>query len=249
MTRRQLRIWSDVPLDADQPQDKKAILERLKRVHIPLPYQTARLNKILQMSTDPDVVVYVSELRDFIQNLKDNLERGRGLYLLGPPGSGKSSCSAIVCKAAVLHTPSVLFASIEDVVRASMKELVFDEDEGVLLEDRMRSVDLLVIDDLGREYSKDYGKSQVEGLLRHRYDGFLSTIITSNIHYFEVDGKSIGTEYGETVESLIHERFRLVAVRGVNWRKEAEAKNMAPIKPESLLTREEIDVLLRKETP
>ncbi|MEO2082529.1 MAG: ATP-binding protein [Desulfurobacteriaceae bacterium] len=103
----------------------------------------------------------------------------KSLLLLGPVGTGKTQ--AIVVAACHL----LRMRKIGSAKFYSAMELRVAFDRGELQKD-IREVDLLVIDDLGREYRSDYNAYIVETVITTRYDLQKPVCITANITLEEI---------------------------------------------------------------
>lgn len=118
-------------------------------------------------------------VRNYLQSIDDQLDDGNGLLLWGKNGCGKTSIAAFIAKEARRTGASVLFMTAESIRESSFgKEQVED---GSLF-DRVRTVDFLVIDDLGKEYrdAKKHAARLFENLVRERSASKATTIITTN---------------------------------------------------------------------
>ena len=69
------------------------------------------------------------------------------------------------------------------------------------------NVRLLVLDDLGKEYSTEYSSSGFDEVLRSRYDKGLPTIITTNVLR-----ENWGKKYGDAMGSFVYEAFVRVII-------------------------------------
>jgi DNA replication protein DnaC len=79
------------------------------------------------------------------------------------------------------HLVEVMFVSIGDIANRVKKTFQNEEktSESTLFED-MKSVELLVLDDLGMEKTTDWLREQLFLIINERYERRLSMIITSN---------------------------------------------------------------------
>lgn len=133
-------------------------------------------------------------LKNYVQNMEDMRARGIGILLWGANGTGKTSMAAIIAKEYRRRFNTVLF-----IEAASLKSLVvskesFDEDETYW--QRAMSVDVLVLDDLGKgtKDSTGFGERLIDELIRTRNANQLVTIITTNA---VVQGK------GEKIQDIL----------------------------------------------
>ena len=116
-------------------------------------------------------------------------ERGAGMILAGPVGSGKTvaavHCLREVYERGERHNPetrqwswnpaSSLFVKARTLYRA-----VFDRDHALL--DRARGCRVLVIDEWGGAYESAWPLAEMDGLIDDRWEERRATIITTNMN-------------------------------------------------------------------
>lgn len=145
---------------------------------IPLKYRYADID-----------IIHVKELkqslntiRDYVSNLKQNKDNGKGLYIYGTTGTGKSYIACYVLEQSILKGYSAFFCTVEQYKRA-----LFDKDTDYIY--NVNESDFTLIDDYGREFSdtKGFIDSQVDEMLRYRYDRNKPTIITSNVSARDIE--------------------------------------------------------------
>lgn len=94
--------------------------------------------------------------------------------ILGATGVGKSTAAAAVALKACAFGPVLWVPAAELAVRAGG----FD---GVAFGRRVKSVDLLVLDDVGQEHASDFARSVMAEVLMHRHENGERTVLTSNL--------------------------------------------------------------------
>jgi DNA replication protein DnaC len=139
-------------------------------------------NPVAQMA-DP----VVRSVRGYIRNLSDNLAAGRGLWLFGSVGTGKTTLAMLVAKAALEASHSVAIYSMPRL----LNEIRRTYDEGsdssyIELLDHLAAVDLLHIDDVGAEKSSPWVLEQLYAIVNARYEGERSMTITTNLDFAEL---------------------------------------------------------------
>jgi DNA replication protein DnaC len=147
----------------------------------------------------PDVV---QEVRRYVRDIDGNLDAGRGLWLMGDVGTGKTTLAMIVSKAALEAGRSVAIYSLPrllNLVRAAI------ETEGGMIGflERLAAVDLLHIDDLGAENTTEWVLEQLYSIVNTRYEDERAMIVTTNLRY-----EDLIEQLGERTVS------RLVAICG-----------------------------------
>jgi len=124
----------------------------------------------------------VGDVRSFAETPDGNLDAGRGLWLMGNTGTGKTTLAMLLAKEALAagKTVAVYFApklltQIRQTYQATESEDAYDA-----FFKRLTSVDLLYIDDLGSERHTDWVVEQLYALVNERYENQRSVLVTSN---------------------------------------------------------------------
>lgn len=124
----------------------------------------------------------VGDVRAFVEDLDANLASGRGLWLMGNTGTGKTTLAMLAAKEALAagKTVAVYFApklltQIRQTYQATESEDAYDA-----FFKRLTSVDLLYVDDLGSERHTDWVVEQLYALVNERYENQRSVLVTSN---------------------------------------------------------------------
>lgn len=154
----------------------------------------------------------VREVRRFIRELNGNLAAGRGLWFIGPPGTGKTTMAMIVSKAAIDAGHSVAIYSCPRLL-AMLRESI--DKGGVLnLIDQLTAVDLLHIDDLGAEHRTEWVLEQLYSIINARYQDERATLITSNLSREE-----LAEQLGERIVSRLEGCCLLLPFYGTDARR------------------------------
>jgi DNA replication protein DnaC len=137
---------------------------------------------VSDMARDMKTRHVVADAQSYIDELDDNLAQGRGKWLMGSPGTGKTTLGMLIAQAASAAGRSVgvyfapkLLTRIRQTYQASDSE-----DSYATFFERLVSVDLLYIDDLGSERRTDWVVEQLYALVNQRYEDQRAMLITSN---------------------------------------------------------------------
>ena len=154
----------------------------------------------------------------YLKNLDDNLDRGEGLLMWGPNGTGKSSCAVLVGFEVRRRGATVFFVTAER-LRASVLEKEMFDDQFTLME-RARAVDFLILDDLGKEHPGETGFSErlFENLFRERSAKKQATIVTTNL-----STEALQETYIRSMLEVMRETLFPVSFEGENLREAVEA--------------------------
>ena len=163
---------------------------------------------------------YYQDIKNYIDNFQENYDNGKGLFLYGPQGRGKTTVESIIAKEVVMmvnpdtfskkQTFNVAFAMYDDIVKKQ-----FDKEQSQLKYFLYKS-DLLIIDNVGNvtgKNEKQFSQRILEMILRKRDNDCLPTILSSNYNIDEM-----ATEYNNDVRDFILQNDKLVSVLGDNHR-------------------------------
>lgn len=102
---------------------------------------------------------------------------GKGMILLGPVGTGKSSAAALACKAAAEKSRTVVWMYVPDLI----DELTDKAAKRAQVIRRATRADLLVWDDFGVRDMADWELGYLDQIVENRYRNFQPMIVTSNL--------------------------------------------------------------------
>ncbi len=122
----------------------------------------------------------VTATRRFAADIDAQLDAGRGLWFMGPVGTGKTTLAMLVSKAAIKAGRSVAIYSLPRLLN-EIRDTHRAERSHVALLDRLTAVDLLHIDDVGAERSTDWVLEELYSIVNGRYEDERSMVITTNI--------------------------------------------------------------------
>lgn len=190
----------------------------LLRARLPKRYWDADIKNV------PDEFDHSSTVKTYVDKIRDVVPDGIGLLLFGPNNHGKSYIAASILKEAKSCGFSVLWIRAYEASDMFIDREMYDLDTSI--QDAMSSVDLLVIDDLGKEHETRSGfeKGLFENLIRARSDNERSTIITSN-----VTPKELRIGYKPSMIEVLKASVVPVMVQGKDFREIEKEKIRAKI--------------------
>ena len=119
-------------------------------------------------------------IRRYVQTIEANIDAGKGLWLVGDVGTGKTTLAMLVSRAALQAGRSVAIYSLPRLLNL-IRETI-DSDVGKLdFLDRLAAVDLLHIDDLGVENKTDWVLEQLYSIVNARYEAQRAILATTNL--------------------------------------------------------------------
>jgi DNA replication protein DnaC len=119
--------------------------------------------------------------KEYAVNFTRHAEKGDGLYFEGPVGTGKTHLAvAISLRLMDIGIPCVCKTSIDILndIKSSF-DAIRDFDEKAIL-DAYKDVELLVVDDLGKEMATEWSMATLYNILNDRYEKMRPTIVTTN---------------------------------------------------------------------
>ncbi len=124
-------------------------------------------------------------VRRFAGRISAHIEQGDSLRIRGDVGTGKTALAMLVSKAALAAGWSVAIYSLPRLL-ALIRESI-ERDEGVVgFLERLASVDLLHIDDVGAENQTDWALEQLYTIVNARYEERRSIVLTTNLEDHEL---------------------------------------------------------------
>jgi DNA replication protein DnaC len=122
----------------------------------------------------------VSEVRSYVRNLSARLDEGRGMWLVGDVGTGKTTLAMIVSSAALEAGHSVAIYSLPRLLNL-IRDEIGTENSLLDLLDRLSAVDLLHVDDLGAQHTTPWRLEQLYSIVDARYQAGRPIVATTNL--------------------------------------------------------------------
>jgi DNA replication protein DnaC len=155
------------------------------------------------------------QVRAFIANVEDNLDRGRGFWFYGTVGTGKTSLAMVISRAAIEAGRSVVISSMPRLladIRAT-----YEEGSGrsyIDLFRRLSQVDLLHIDDVGTEKTTEWVLEQLYSIVNERWQEQRSIVVTTNLD----DRDQLREQVGARTVSRLSEMCATIPIMGRDLR-------------------------------
>ncbi len=147
------------------------------------------------------------EALDFTRDFADSTEN---MFICGPPGTGKTFLCNCIAKSVLDQGYDVIYLSA-----VKLFSLLADDAFGNKKNDadQLLSCDLLIIDDLGTEYTNSFVQSSFFNCINERLLRGKHTIISTNLSLVEIQDV-----YSERVYSRIAEKYKLIKLSGKDIR-------------------------------
>ncbi len=163
----------------------------------------------------------VAVVRRFVRELEANLDAGRGLWLFGDVGTGKTTLAMLVSRAALEAQRSVAIYSLPRLLAEIRTTFDPDGDRSYTeLLDRLAAVDLLHIDDVGAERTSPWVLEQLYAMINARYEEQRSIVITTNL-----ERDALGEQIGERTVSRLEEICDVLPLFGADARRYDPARS------------------------
>jgi DNA replication protein DnaC len=160
------------------------------------------------------------DIEGYLRRLDEHLDQGDGLLFWGANGTGKTSTAVLVALEVRRRGASAFFITAESLRQAVLQKEVFDQDQLVI--ERARSVDFLVLDDLGKEHPGETGFTErlFENLVRERSAAQKATIVTTNLPMFPKGEKNraLVNVYVPSMLEVMKESLYPIRFEGENLR-------------------------------
>ena len=199
-----------------QELQKRRIAQKFERCRIPAKY-VGKGFESYEVTADNQAAVKWAKY--VIEN------PSKGLMIFGVPGCGKTHLAAIIAQEDIKRGRSVIFSDVPnllDTLKATFTEHNdIDGKKQATLDTLMRDlsrVDLLILDDIGTEYSTEWAMERLYIIVNDRYNREKPIIATSNFNAEGLEARFKDIK-GKRIVSRISEMCQPVLIRGSDRRK------------------------------
>lgn len=154
----------------------------------------------------------------------DDNDPGRnGLFIAGPPGTGKTHIAAAIANHLIAQGRPVICMTMIDLLDRIRKTFSGGNTKEVDVLEVYKTVPLLVIDDMGKEPPTEWAISTIYNIINGRYEAYLPTIVTTNYDTDALIARMTPRETRDdttaraTIDRLM-EMCRGVTLAGESWR-------------------------------
>lgn len=168
-------------------------------------------------------------VRKYAKNILQNIERGTGMILMGPVGTGKTTAAIAVMREAIDIGMKPLFIPMVSLLDTILS--MQNAEERMKFENRVRNCPLLVLDDLGGEYIGADGKlswavNKIDAIVTERYNRMKPIIITTNLYIddkYDANNNLVSSgikgRYNERILDRLRSTSKLIVMRGQSKRR------------------------------
>jgi len=207
---------SATPCDCREVRMRQARMSGVRSV-LPDKYRGVGFDRppIADMARHPQTRGTIDAVRAYIETIDDNITAGRGLWIEGSVGTGKTTLAMLVSKSAIEAGRSVAIYSLPRLLARIRR--TYDAAAGELsylsFFERLTSVDLLQLDDLGAEKRSDWVLEQLYSIVDERYATGHSMLVTTNLKLDELE-----QQIGERTVSRLVETCEVLPLYGEDQR-------------------------------
>jgi DNA replication protein DnaC len=152
---------------------------------IPAKYRGVGFDRppVSDLARAPRTAPVVDEVRAFVDEIGERLASGRGLWLMGDVGTGKTTLAMLVSRFALEAGHTVAIYSLPRLLARIRRTYDGEAGQDSYLQffERLASVDLLHVDDLGAEKRSDWVLEQLYAIVNERYETERSIVVTTNL--------------------------------------------------------------------
>ena len=152
---------------------------------------------------------YMKEIRDYLTNYCEEYPKNnRSILFTGSTGTGKTYFLHSIAKALLDRGVSVLYFTATGLFEYFSKKM---REEGT--EDYIEEVDVILIDDLGTEFSNSFTTSRFFALLNQRILDRKTMLISTNLNF-----KELRETYSDRVVSRFMSDYEIIPLYGKDQR-------------------------------
>jgi len=150
---------------------------RARSLHAKVPqlYLDVGFDRFPLNELQPEVLEFA---REYADQISERIAAGRGIWLMGAVGSGKTALAMALVKAALERGHGVAIYSTPELFKA-LRDAIGDQADPL---GALYTVELLVLDDLGAQNTTPWALEQLYLLVDARYRERRPVIATSNLY-------------------------------------------------------------------
>ena len=152
--------------------------------------------------------------------VKEFGKKKQNLFFYGAPGCGKTFMSTVIGTELINNNVFVFYTPAQDMISSFEAEKFGKEISSAVETDIYTECELLIIDDLGTEFSTQFAESVLYNVINNRINKNLPTIISSNYGPDEFDGI-----YNDRLISRLTYEFTVISFPDIDLRKQKKEKN------------------------
>lgn len=150
-----------------------------------------------------------NNLKNYSEKLVNNIEK-KGLILVGNNGVGKTHLACIIVNKFIENGIPVIYGTLINLLAELRNSYEIDNSISEMEIIKLyENVDLLIIDDLGKEKPSEWGLEKLFTIINSRYENNLPVIITTNYNQNSLVKRLSINEEIETAKSIISRLYEM----------------------------------------
>ena len=203
-----------------RPERKHLSMVNLNKRGVPTQYHLHTYDDLDDFGS-PERKVVIDYIKEYIKDIHQRFEINEGIFLYGSNGVGKSYIASLIVKYAYQFRYTSKRCTFTEYITEytslwNIKDSEALEEATGLFYHNFKSVEFLVIEEIGKELDTKLAPTVLEDLLRYREEKKLVTIICTNL-----EPKEVVSRYGNSIGSLIQGNFTPIRLVGADNRKRA----------------------------
>lgn len=198
----------------EEQRKQRELMEKIKRYRS-MGFADSDMQQFTFAVDDQARPALTKAMRAYVEHFRDFRKEGKGLFLYGPVGTGKTFLAACVCNALIDEGYPCLmtnFSRLTNMINGSK----WDEKQTAI--DELSKFALIAIDDLGVERDTEFMNESVTTIIDTLYRAKVPMIITSNYSPRQLTGE--GDIRRVRVYDRLLERCHPIVVEGESRRKQ-----------------------------
>lgn len=158
---------------------------------------------------------------DYAQNFEEYSQQGLGLIFTGSFGVGKTHLAAAIANYLIVNKSiPVVFGTVSALLGELKKAYDSESVSADRIEKQFCTVDLLIIDDLGKEKPTEWLVEKLYYIINSRYEDYKPLVIRTNLTLDEIEQRLnvAGSLAGSAIVSRLVEMCRIVPMHGQDFR-------------------------------
>ena len=195
----ELKAWEQVK----QEEKTRKTAKRIKQANIPKRYLQATFDNLDRWKVPSDIQKHYEVVKEYALDFKGNKRKGSGIIFSGSVGRMKTTMAVAVLQEVIKQGYSGYFISMPELMDklVSMSNGIYTEYR--TFENAIQTTSLLILDDMGAEYSNDWVLNKVDAIITHRYNAMLPVIITTNLKRSEMQQRYMQRVYDRLKQTSI----------------------------------------------
>ncbi len=168
-------------------------------------YRHATFEGMEEQGVPPGIREQVDMVREYADAIESHLRDGTGLILRGPVGTMKTTLAVAVLQRCLQADHNAMFLTMASLIDAIFSAKAMSGGEWARLEEKLRCIPLLVLDDLGAEWGAGWAMTKIDAIFAERYNRRRSIIITTNLGTDEMKSR-----YPERIIDRLRSTTRII---------------------------------------